>query len=294
MPNKIDTEQLLKNDSMRKRRMMSEDVHTDRYEDGRKYYAELQPHFNQNVYREAEFKPEIPQWPLTPQQFKEVERQVLQNPEWLAFWAKFEWRSWMSPSNWYYNPHTDIFSFYDVPQISYIHGKVGPDRGILQIKSNGEIDHSKRGEYADYFAFLPSCIDVCINKVREASPKMKYLKGSYYIRFGMWPQNERSRNWLVRDRVELEKGVSVYHASYDLEGDRWAIDASVDEAAISGTMQSLIYGSRPIFLVQGTELKNDGADGEPLLHNVKLIKQLNKKEVYCPGIFDPAEDEEDY
>jgi hypothetical protein len=53
----------------------------------------------------------------------------------------------------------------------------------------------------------------------------------------------------------------------------------------------LIYSERPIFLVTGTELKSEGYDGEPLLHDVKMIKQLHKHDVFVDGVFDRREDD---
>ncbi len=265
-------------------------------EDGSKFYKDLQPH-RSKTFSVPEFQPDIPEWPLTPQHLREVERQVLQNPEWLHYWAYFDWRSWMEPAEWHYDRHRDQFVFFNVPQLRYMHDRnlpegqaCGPDRTLLYIKPNGQVIESD-SQYAQYYVTLPSAVQVCLNKVRQAGPKLKFLKGTYYIRFGMWPKNERSQNFLAgKDAQYFEKGVSAYHCSYDLDDDRWAIDPSVDYATVAGTMQSLIYGNRPVFLVQGTEIKEEGSDGEPLLHNVKLIKQLDKNDVYVPGIFDPKED----
>lgn len=261
-------------------------LNEDRYHDGKKFYRELSPHSDENIYQNPKWQPEIPHWPLSDMELRNIEKQIFQQPAWLHYYARFDWTSWSTlEGNWWFNKHKNEFSFYDVPALSYYHGVPTPDRVMVVMQPDGTIKQEPNT------VVLPTALRMCRDVVKAALPKMQYLKNTYYIRFGMWPKSERSQNFLIKDRVVLEKGVSVYHANYDLDDDRWAIDPSVNEESISGTMQTLIYGNRPIFLVQGTEIDEEGADGEPLLHNVKLIKQLSRDEVYCAGIFDPREDD---
>jgi hypothetical protein len=272
------------------RYIASRSLMEDRYHDGKRFYRELIPHADPNIFRDPEWKPEIPNWPLDALQLREIEKQILQRPDWLYYYARFDWTSWTECSaNWWYDKNRNVFSFYDIPAISYFNNTPTPDRLMLQLKPDGSIV-PQNSQYSDLHQVLPTALRLCQEVVNSALTKMKWLRGTYYLRFGMWPKNERSQNFLIRDRIVFEKGVSVYHVEYDLDEDRWAIDPTVDEATIAGTMQTLIYSNRPIFLVQGTELDEEGSDGEPLLHDVKLIKQLSKDEVYCPGIFDPKED----
>jgi hypothetical protein len=253
--------------------------------DDRRFWREIGPHFRSGSEK-SDWSPDITSWPPTPSEMAVIERQVLQNPEWVARWAYFGW-SWNEAKNYHFDRHNQYFNFFDVPEICYMHDKVTPDRGILRIGVDGTIIPIN-SEYSHHYVFLPSAIANCKRVVAKAQAWLPYLTGNYYIRFGRWRDHEQSRNGLTG---ELEKGVSAYHASFDMEERRWAVDASVNEDTISGTMGS--FFSRPdqkVFLVQGTELRSTGSDGEPLLKNVKLIKTLTMDDVFCPGIFDPRED----
>ena len=251
----------------------------------RKFYREITPHASS--YGRLEFKPEIKNWPPSPQEWREVERAVLQSPEWVGYWARMGWTSWTSlSSNWWYNPHKNEFSFYDVPMISYFHDNAEPERGVLILDTQGRVIPSD-SQYSHLTVVLPSALRLCQEKVKEAQPKLRYLKGGYYIRFGAWPQNERSRNWIIRDKEVYEKGVSAYHANYDLDTGLWEIDLTMNHDTITGTLEHLIMSNRPIFIIRGEEYKHDGADGEPLLRNVRIIQQLHKGDCCGPGDFRP-------
>lgn len=272
------------------------DLTEDAYEAGREFWNEVSPHYEGTT---PEWAPEIPQWPLTPQQMREVERAIFQRPEWIAFWARFDWRDWHMARKWWFDKNKNVFTFYEVPHINYFvdhpHWKKAmPHRSMISLTLDGKLIEKKDG-YSDAYMVLPTALEACRAVVRAAAPKLDWLQGTYFIRFGKWPVDERSVNFLSDKDQDgnhsKEKGVSVFNASYDLQDDRWELGADVDEAAISGTMGSLMAGHRPRYLVQGTELRATGADGEPLLRNVKLICELPRDMVYCPGIFDPREDD---
>jgi hypothetical protein len=257
------------------------------YEAGRRYWHEVQPHMARDWNETA-----IPcdQWPLDEAGLRALERQVFQKPDWLARWAHFDWRSFQLAHKWNYSKHNDCFNFYDVPSFGYKDRMVQPDRRMVTLTSDGKLIERKT-EYSHFYATLPTAMEACMAVVRSARPKLALMRGEYYIRFGKWPENERSRNGI---NGELEEGVSVYHVNFDLDEGRWAIESSVDEATITGTMSSLFYDKpyRPIYLVQGDEHEYAmGSDGEPLLRNVRLIRELDRQDVFCPGYFDPREDD---
>lgn len=259
------------------------------YEEGRRYYQEVQPHLQRNW---DDTVVESEKWPLNASELRALEREVLQKPEWLARWAYFDWRSFQVAQRYWYDRTRDAFVFSDVPQFGWQDGKVTPSRTQLTIFSNGQIKDNA-SQYSHLYATLPTAIEACMAVVRMAQPKLALMKGVYYIRFGKWDtKTEQSRNGLTK---RMEDGISVYHVNYELDENRWAIDPSVDEAAINGTMQSLIYDKpyRPAFLVQGDEQERLGSDGEPLLKNVRLIKELHRHDFYVPGMFDPKEDDYD-
>ncbi|MGY3582193.1 hypothetical protein ACVIGB_000882 [Bradyrhizobium sp. USDA 4341] len=126
------------------------------------------------------------------------------------------------------------------------------------------------------------------------------------------------------------KGVSVYRAKYNSKRNLWEIDtrssglteggyASLGELLASqDTHLSEFVGGghqydengnylgwiapdpkiiknpekniRPIYLVTGKELGEEGTDGEPLLRNVKTLDRLSVQELVHPGYFNPDTD----
>lgn len=260
----------------------------DRYEDGRAFWLDVRDHAHEKSAIE------VPSWPLSPIQLRDLERTLLQTPEWIAYWARFDWRSWTQATDYHFDRHDNLFVFQNVPQISYHDGVAKPDRASLKMRPDGSVVEDT-SRFAEFYAYLPMAVEACRQVVRIAAPKLRFLQGTYYIRFGMWPKDERSQNFInykQGDTPVYEAGVSAYHGHYDIEHDRWAIDvAEVYDEAVSGTMQTLISGKRTIYLVQGTEISELGADGEPLLHDVRLIATLKPGSVYIPGIYDPLLDD---
>jgi hypothetical protein len=126
------------------------------------------------------------------------------------------------------------------------------------------------------------------------------------------------------------KGVSVYRAKYDSERNLWEIDTRSTGLTEGGyaSLGELLAGQdthfsefvggghqydeggkylgwtapdskvtetpekniRPIYLVTGKELDEEGTDGEPLLRNVKILDRLSVQELVHPGYFNPDTD----
>ena len=105
----------------------------------------------------------------------------------------------------------------------------------------------------------------------------------YYIRFGPIPKEGRSYNFL---RGYFERGVSAYPAKWNTEYNKWEIisDSLSDQGMTS--MYELFYQvgqqKRPVFLIQGQEMDDEGDDGEPLLFKdrIAIIKQLEPHEFF--------------
>lgn len=282
----------------------------DYYDDkaDREHWRELSPHWvNQS---EIQRRPTFRDWPPTAQQIQQVEREVLQDPEWLAYYARFDWRSFqrVGESNYRFDKNTMCFRFENVPAIWYTPknikghpegGLASPDRKTVYMDLNGKLAKNPyrngKEKYGHLVVILPAALYQIRNFAIEQGKKVKsmlgLLTGEYYIRFGRWYENEQSKNYRTG---EMEDGVSVYHAHFDIDEERWEIDPTVDEAAINGTLQSLIYErDKRIFVVQGRELEQTGSDGEPLLKDVKAVKQLAYGDVFVSGMFDPREDDWD-
>lgn len=136
---------------------------------------------------------------------------------------------------------------------------------------------------------------------------------AHFIRFGLWPADERSRNFVTGER---EEGVSVYYAEPCAAGWRAVVpemnfcdlcpycggenpdrcpacdgtgkmDES-DQQDVTEPMDSYDSRSRdhrlgvtPAFLVTG-RLVGAGHDGEPLLREVRELRQLEPEDLGAP------------
>ena len=90
-----------------------------------------------------------------------------------------------------------------------------------------------------------------------------------YIRFGLISRNEESAIYHGREFLGLEKGVSVFEAIK--EGDK--IQILVPSLKDSALGSLAICLDRKARIVTG-DLVGTGSDGEPLLKNVTIIKEL--------------------
>lgn len=110
----------------------------------------------------------------------------------------------------------------------------------------------------------------------------------YYVRFGLWPDNERSGIGEAYRRIHggpaYEEGVSVYEASWDDRKRRWLLWANDETFSFAPTLDAVLSEKRDIFLVTGDEV-GVGTDGEPLLRNLKLIKKLSARDIFNPEVY---------
>lgn len=104
-----------------------------------------------------------------------------------------------------------------------------------------------------------------------------------YIRFGEIPKNERSGIYRGDSKIGEEVGVSVYDAIC-ING-KWRI---VLPEKLSSKMANSLHGllnnvlqdewkvetPYEVFLVIGDEI-GKGSDNEPLLKNVRILKEIN-------------------
>lgn len=94
----------------------------------------------------------------------------------------------------------------------------------------------------------------------------------YYIRFGEIPQNETSSIYLGGQKIGEELGVSVYDAVEMTNG--WHVIMPLPISPKQGTTYlCLSKQHRNVYLVIGDEV-GYGADGEPVLKNVKIIEDI--------------------
>lgn len=107
----------------------------------------------------------------------------------------------------------------------------------------------------------------------------------YYIRIGEIPDNELSKIHRGDAVIGEEKGVSVYDAEFI--NDKWRIvmpyyfkegQGQTYEALIQNVTECRYKINKPskVYLVSGKKVGN-GSDGEPVIKNVKIIKDLTEQ-----------------
>lgn len=97
----------------------------------------------------------------------------------------------------------------------------------------------------------------------------------YYIRFGEIPENETSSIYLGGVKLGDEFGVSVYDAVEMTDG--WHVIMPLPITSKQGTTYlCLSKQNRNVYLVTGDEI-GYGSDEEPVLKNVKIIKDITEK-----------------
>ena len=105
--------------------------------------------------------------------------------------------------------------------------------------------------------------------------KSRKHKKRLYLRFGNIPEDEISRiYWNGEEEIGQEVGVSVYDAIESADG-TYSIGLPLPVTRTSlHTQQHLIeYDNRPLYLVTG-DFVGRGRDNEPLIRNVRIIKEL--------------------
>ena len=107
----------------------------------------------------------------------------------------------------------------------------------------------------------------------------------YYIRIGEIPENEQSKIHRGDAVIGEEKGVSVYDTEF-ING-KWRIvmpfyfkegQGQTYEALIQCVTECRYKINKPskVYLVSGKKVGN-GSDGEPVIKNVKIIKDLTEQ-----------------
>lgn len=98
-----------------------------------------------------------------------------------------------------------------------------------------------------------------------------------YIRFGDIPKGERSTIWRVETEIGKEQGVSVYdYFCTDNDTIGVVLPLPITENALNTFTNLVKYDDRPCYLVEG-DCVGKGSDGEPLLRNVNIVKQIKYK-----------------
>ncbi len=99
-----------------------------------------------------------------------------------------------------------------------------------------------------------------------------------FYRFGDIPEDEFSSIWNNNDEViGKEKGVSVYEAHKNINGTfSPVIPFPTNEKAFNDFIYHIEYFTGNKYLVTGDLLDETGTNGEPLIKNVKILKELQR------------------
>lgn len=104
---------------------------------------------------------------------------------------------------------------------------------------------------------------------------MKQTSVPLYIRFGDLPINGKSKVYKGDEVVREEAGLSVWRAVESNGCYYPVLPEEPNENAISDYFDLLLNNdNRRVFLVTGDEISVEGADREPLLINVTIIKEI--------------------
>lgn len=103
---------------------------------------------------------------------------------------------------------------------------------------------------------------------------MKQATIPLYIRFGEIPEYEKSKVHRGDQIVREEAGVSVWRAVQNCGYYYPMLPEHPNENTISDYFHLLLYSNSKVYLVTGTELFIEGADREPLLMDVHILKDI--------------------
>ena len=99
-----------------------------------------------------------------------------------------------------------------------------------------------------------------------------------YIRFGELPNDGQSEVHWGDYTARKEGGISVWRA-IKANGQYYPmLHSDANEDGIADFYRMVMQHSDPIYLVTGQEIRLEGADREPLLKNVVILKQLHYAE----------------
>lgn len=103
---------------------------------------------------------------------------------------------------------------------------------------------------------------------------MKQATIPLYIRFGEIPTDEKSKVHRGDAIIREEAGVSVWRAVESCGYYYPILPNEPNENTISDYFDMLLHNDKKVYLVTGTELFIEGADREPLLMDVKVLKDI--------------------
>ena len=233
----------------------------------------------------------------------EIEKFVNQDPSWLRRLHYFNWKNISTPPDDFYKSSRQFFGNdehrwrykFHVPSIITKGNDIGDfemstiyfNYATLQEEIKPDVKSFNDQLGIVFFPTITRIISSFMqNDKKQIESEKHFHTNHYYIRFGKWKPNEQSLNHLTN---ELEKGVSCYNTRFDTDTRKWSLETDVDPDTITGTMEGLISDyvekNKKMYLVTGDHIGN-GSDDEPLLKNLKIIKELTLNDISIDNIYD--------
>lgn len=104
-----------------------------------------------------------------------------------------------------------------------------------------------------------------------------------YIRFGNISSDAKSKIYRGDAIIGIESGVSVWECVFANNIPFPILPQNASEIAIADYF-NFLFGNKPVYLVTGTELSEQGSAGEPLLKGVQIIKEYTEDYRYLKDL----------
>ena len=105
-----------------------------------------------------------------------------------------------------------------------------------------------------------------------------------YIRFGNIPEDKISKAYRSDVILRCEAGVSVWNCAFVNDVPFPLLPDNASESAMADYFY-MLFGNKPVYLVEGTELEEKGSAGEPLLgKDIRIVREYTDDYEYLKKI----------
>lgn len=119
---------------------------------------------------------------------------------------------------------------------------------------------------------------------KDMMKKREQGMGKQYLRFGDIPKDKISRIHRSDAILGEEKGVSVWDCAFVNDVPFPLLPDNASEDCMADYFYHL-FGNKPVYLVEGTELKERGSANEPLLgKDIKIVSEYTEVYKYLKRI----------
>lgn len=97
-----------------------------------------------------------------------------------------------------------------------------------------------------------------------------------YIRFGEIPKDGKSKIHFGDEIAGIEPGISVWEAVKVDNAYYPKLPENYNDCTLSDYFYELLESKKKVYLVIGDRIRINGKDNEPLLENVKIIREITQ------------------